>query len=226
MMDNLIGDDENLMARTVRKLDNKKTPLEELICIKNTWDVFELDACYDRDTQELVFKAVVPNNTWFSIGFGESMTNTDMIGWFVKDKAGSNVDYWSTSQAAPVEDTTSDLTEDRPAAYDEATDKMTFVTRRLLDTGDTEQDFLVKLNVDQPMMYAYRKSDSDWQRHDFRTFWSLNIQDVDGEVKIADAGLDITELLRNYEFEAHGWWMWGSWYIIGILLLATKRYFK
>ena len=188
--------------------------------------MFELDACYDRDTQELVFKAVVPNNAWFSIGFGESMTNTDMIGWFVKDKAGSTVDYWSTSHAAPEEDTTSDLTEDRPAAYDAATDKMTFVTRRLLDTGDTEQDFLVKLNVDQPMMYAYRKGDSNWKVHDFRTFWSLNIQDVGGKVRIADAGLDVTELLRNYEYEAHGWWMWGSWYIFGILLLATKRYGK
>lgn len=54
----------------------------ELNCLKQTWDDFVLDSCYDDQSQELVFRADLPNNSWLSIGFGSSMTNTDMIAWF------------------------------------------------------------------------------------------------------------------------------------------------
>ena len=33
-------------------------------------------------------------------------------------------------------------------------------------------------------------------------------------------------MLRNYEYEEHGWWMWAAWYPLGMLLLITKRYAK
>ena len=62
--------------------------VKELNCLKQEWDEFKLDSCYDPATQELVFRAEVPDNSWFSIGFGSSMSNTDMIGWFVKNKKG------------------------------------------------------------------------------------------------------------------------------------------
>jgi len=39
-------------------------------------------------------------------------------------------------------------------------------------------------------------------------------------------GLDLSNLLRSERYEEHGWWMWGAWFIAGLLLLITKRYVK
>jgi len=100
---------------------------------------------------------------------------------------------------------------------------MTFVTRRKLDTGDSEQDFLVRFGEELPMIYSYKKGTSNWVKHDEYGVWSLK---VDASGGVGDAGLDESELLRNYEFEAHGWWLWSSWFVVGLLLLVTKRYAK
>lgn len=43
--------------------------------------------------------------------------------------------------------------------------------------------------------------------------------------KVTNGGLDLTELLRNAEYEEHGWWMWSVWYLVGLLLLM-RRYAK
>lgn len=111
--------------------------LEKLECHKESWDEFELDVCFDKNGARLVFKVKIPNNSWFSIGFGASMTNTDMIAWFANDKVGLTKDYWSTSHDDPEEDLTSNLITGRAPVYDSVTDKMTFVTIRALDTGDS-----------------------------------------------------------------------------------------
>ena len=100
---------------------------------------------------------------------------------------------------------------------------MTFLTRRKLDTGDSRQDFLVTLDLPMAMSWAYKTSSTAWERHDERGVWSLTLTSA-GDAE--EGGLDETELLRNFEFEAHGWWMWSSWYIVGLLLLVTKRYAK
>ena len=93
--------------------------------------------------QEIVFKAVVPDNSWFSIGFGNSMSNTDMIAWHVSDGVGESLDYYSTSHSAPELDSVSNLIEDDNPVFDSASQSMTFVTRRKLDTGDASQDYVV-----------------------------------------------------------------------------------
>jgi len=67
--------------------------------LSKSWDEFTLDACFDPATQELVFTSVVPDNSWFAIGFGNSMKDTDMIAWFVTDAVGETRDYWSDSHA-------------------------------------------------------------------------------------------------------------------------------
>jgi len=79
--------------------------LKKLNCHKESWSEFELDTCYDKNNgPRLVFKVVMPNNSWFSIGFGATMKNTDMIAWFADNKVGLTKDYWSTSHKDPVED--------------------------------------------------------------------------------------------------------------------------
>lgn len=73
-------------------------------CLKKVWDGIELVMCYDKAAKDLVFRTTVPDNSWFSIGFGKSMKNTDMISWFVDNETGRTVDYWSTNHKQPKED--------------------------------------------------------------------------------------------------------------------------
>ena len=79
-------------------------PDPEESCLAKAWDSFELVMCYDKAANDLVFRVVVPDNSWFSIGFGNTMTNTDMITWSVENETGRTVDYWSTDREKPKED--------------------------------------------------------------------------------------------------------------------------
>ena len=100
---------------------------------------------------------------------------------------------------------------------------MTFVTRRPLDTGDSEQDFLVKLDEAIPMSAAYKKGTAKFEKHDEWNVWSLTLK---SSGQVGEGGIERWELLRNYDIEEHGWWLWGAWFCIGLLLLITKRYAK
>ena len=45
------------------------------------------------------------HNSWLGIGFGTTMTNTDMIAWFVTDGVGEVKDLYSTGYSSPEDDT-------------------------------------------------------------------------------------------------------------------------
>ena len=72
------------------KIDPKlRTPVEKLDCQENVFsEGFELYTCFDVAVNELVFKIELLNNSWLGIGFGSTMTNTDMIAWFVDEGEG------------------------------------------------------------------------------------------------------------------------------------------
>ena len=84
-----------------------------------------------------MFRATVPDNSWLAIGFGNTMTNTDMISWQVTNGVGKTRDYWSNSHSTPQLDRISNLKDEVAPLFDATTKTMTFVTRRPLDTGDT-----------------------------------------------------------------------------------------
>ena len=88
------------------KIDpNLRTPVEELECQENEFsEGFELYTCFDAKVNELVFKVELQNNSWLGIGFGSTMTNTDMITWFVEEGVGEVQDLFSKSHSPPRED--------------------------------------------------------------------------------------------------------------------------
>lgn len=87
-------------------ITKSRTPFENLECESKEWNGgFELYTCFDPLTNELVFKAEVPDNSWLGIGFGTTMTNTDMIAWFVTDGVGEVKDLYSTGYSSPEDDT-------------------------------------------------------------------------------------------------------------------------
>lgn len=87
------------------------------------------------ETQELVFEVTMPRGAWFSLGFGQEMANTDMIGWACHSKKKPEVldlySYaypgWSAPQVDKIQNLTTTVTK-------EANNRITYVTRRKMDT--------------------------------------------------------------------------------------------
>ena len=150
------------------------------------------------------------------------MTNTDMIVWEAYDGEGSVRDLYSKSYGMPAEDATSDI-DLVSTDYDSSFERMSFVTRRKLDTGDEEEDYVFGLNEENVMCYAYKSRTNNFVKHEKWGIWSLQI---DSRGKVSESEINMTEYLRSDVIEQHGWAMWGTWFFVGLLLLVTKRYAK
>ena len=135
----------------------KETPFAFLSCITNQWSDFLLDTCYDQATEDLVFRVVMPQTSWFGIGFGPSMTNTDMITWTTKDGIASVEDQYSYGHSPPRKDIHQNINS-MPAKL-LPNGKIQIMTRRPLDTADV-QDYLFKLNEENVMCYGHRTNGS------------------------------------------------------------------
>lgn len=94
---------------------------------------------------------------------------------------------------------------------------MTFVTRRLLDTGDPE-DYIVKINENNAMCVGWKSSTGRFIKHDDWDNWSFKFTDT-GDVE--SVAIDFTDLLRSDKLENHGIGMWVAWFVVGLLLLGT-----
>lgn len=99
---------------------------------------------------------------------------------------------------------------------------MTFETRRKLDTGD-EKDYIVKINEENVMCAAFKRSTAQFVHHDAWELWTFKVTET-GDVDNVE--IDLTDLLRSDELEMHGWFMWSAWFIAGLMLLISKRYAK
>ena len=85
-------------------------------------------------TEELQFKVNMRNNSWIALGFGESMFNTDMMGWHALGENSYTADYWATRNGTPDWDDNNDLNTTHVVEPD---GRVTFTTTRKLDTGDS-----------------------------------------------------------------------------------------
>ena len=159
----------------------------------------------------------MPENTWFAIGFGVTMIDTDMILWQSHSDNPEITDLWATGFGKLEADAEQNLSWDEPF-YNDETEMWEFTTRRPIDTGDDKQDMLIELDKDMMMCYSYRLEGSEFVKHEGTGRFTLNFQS-DGQVSGLD-GLDLPWL------RIHGWWMWAIWMPNGLALLITKRYIQ
>ena len=121
----------------------------------------------------------IPDGSYFSIGFGDSMFNVDMIGWHAKGANSYAKDYFSTGKYKPPADAEQNLETEDPvliAKVDEDDyDKVRFVTYRDLETTDTSEDFIVPLDEEIEMIYGFHPSRSDWVEHKKRGYWKMKV---------------------------------------------------
>ena len=132
----------------------------------------------------------MPDQMWFSIGFGNSiMTNTDMIGWHAAgDEDSKVVDYYSPWRNTPTIDPIQDLvvykraipSNTDPDVEGAEYNQVQFLVYRDLDTGDTADDYVIKLGEEMEMIWGIRVTDSRWYGHDFRGTWDLMIDETTG----------------------------------------------
>jgi hypothetical protein len=59
---------------------------------------------WDVEESELYMTVTVPTNTWFAIGFGSQMVDTDMIVWHADAEEPYSEDYKSFSKGKPTVD--------------------------------------------------------------------------------------------------------------------------
>ena len=93
----------------------------------------------------------MPNNSYFAIGFGRGMYNTDMILWQANSANSITSDLWSTSESTPNLDKKNDLTSTFTVSKNKKS--VTFITERLLDTKDL-QDFVIPTDKPFSMVWA------------------------------------------------------------------------
>ena len=107
-----------------------------------------IEITYLKPTEELQFKVEMPNNTYVSLGFGKNMNSVDMIAWHGDEDVYKAVDYWSKKKETPEPDPEDlqDLVTTFEVSEDGDGERVTFVTKRKLDTGDSKLDYLIPLN--------------------------------------------------------------------------------
>ena len=98
-----------------------------------TWGGQRLNIAYDSSAEELVFTAVVQDQSYLAVGFGAGMVDTDMILWLADGDKSEVLDLWSLDYARPVID---DTDNNINTIEDGENGTKVFTTRRPLDTGD------------------------------------------------------------------------------------------
>ena len=73
--------------------------------IEFTWaESFNLKIKADMETNDVIFCATIPDNTYLSIAFGSDMIAADMILWQADGDESEAYDMWSSNFATPMFD--------------------------------------------------------------------------------------------------------------------------
>ena len=89
------------------------------------------------------------------------MVNVDMIAWRGLGDTAVAEDYWSTGNNVPELDDDENLTL-VSTEFSDDNSRVKFITRRRLDTGDALEDFLIPMNEEVDMVWAWRRNGGVW----------------------------------------------------------------
>ena len=103
-----------------------------------------------------------------------------------------------------------------------ADNRIKFVTRRPFDTGDRNEDYNFELGQEQPFIFAWNMDDSTMTRK--HSWYEKRSLFYDKEGLVSDSKIEISRRVDG--LEKHGIGMFIAWFVVGSLLLFTKRYFK
>lgn len=145
---------------------------------------YSMDITYIIPTEEVQFEVDMPDKSFLGFGFGKSMVNVDMIIWHANGKNSYSQDYWSTSTKTPKVDdfahlTTTQEAYTRPDGKNK-TNRVKFVTRRKLDTGEHSEDFVIPLNQEFDFIWAINLVGPELVIHNLSGKAKISISDTLG----------------------------------------------
>ena len=76
---------------------------------------YSIEITYIAATEEVQFKVDMPDKTYISFGFGQSMINADMIIWHADGSSSYSQDYWSEKFNTPKVDEVTHLVSTKEA---------------------------------------------------------------------------------------------------------------
>ena len=106
-----------------------------------------------KDNNNIRMNVTVPNNHYFSVGFGKTMTNCDMVLWQANGLQSKTVDLWSKGRFTPDTDSQQDYN----STFTYNGTHVIFISDRKMNTGDS-LDFVIK-NVTLRMIIALEHKD-------------------------------------------------------------------
>jgi hypothetical protein len=154
---------------------------------------------------------------WFGIGFGTSMTNTDMISFLGEGDNGDVVDQYASGHGLPQKDASQDV--EWTSSLDE-NEIFIFEGKRKLVTGDSH-DFDVELSKEMSMIWAEGPIKANAQTyHNTYGFFKLLIK-ADGSSQ-SDKVKGLTD--QQKATLTHGIIMFTAWGIFGFMMCFTNRW--
>ncbi|CAI2386799.1 unnamed protein product [Moneuplotes crassus] len=158
------------------------------------------------------------NSHWVAIGFGSSMTNTDMISiensgtWAVKDR-------YSTSPTFPPEDTTNNV---RNFAVTSSGSINTYTFERDLNTGDSQDHVIADGSTN--MIYAYGFGAAFSSAHGAGMFgaFSISMNSATRDIAFGEGTIKVD----TEQTLIHGLFMYIAWGWLSFFLIVTGRYSK
>ncbi|CDW77349.1 cytochrome b5-like heme steroid binding domain containing protein [Stylonychia lemnae] len=179
-------------------------------------DSSTLDA-YVLNNTHIAFEVSVPNNHLLAIGFGNYMTDSDMVMWQSKGVQSACQDMWSTGRRKPSIDIINDY--NTQIKYDQA-QRAFFRSIRRLDTGD-KYDYEIDHEFKEiNMIWAFIDTSADLQRH---------YMDNKGRMKMRmnQQGQIEFELIPILDIALiAGWLQFMAWTVLGLVQVASYRYLR
>ena len=179
-----------------------------------------LTGFYDSANNVVQYDAYVQPNSWIAIGYGSSMTNTDMVYWGANGNSSLQEDLYSTTESRPAIDTINSYTTNYVVEVDNS---VHFTSTRSLDPNTSPEDYVIVLDEWQNMVCAWETTTYALGYHSSnRETWVMMLMS-DGTSMARDT---VPFMTTNQGKIMHGFFMWTSWTLIGLLQIISGRYLK
>lgn len=102
----------------------------------------------------MVYDVFVVANSWIAIGYGSSMTNTDMVWWSNGGETNlQQTDLYGTGHVTPSVDPVNAYT--TTMSFNTTDSSATFVSTRPLNVNSGNETFVIQLDTPIDMIMAY-----------------------------------------------------------------------
>ena len=171
-------------------------------------------AYYDNISQKIVFTVNLPAKSWFSIGYGWNMDQTDMAFWSANGASSSQKDLWSRGEDTPKTDTVNAYS---TTFIKNPDNTVTFTSLRAPDPG-LKNDYVIEIGKSTELCYAFSTRSSSLGEHgNNKGIFSM---------KLNFDGTSLIQMKQSKTWDIHGWVLWAAWTCISLLQIFTNRYMQ